>query len=55
MNAIMQARSFRDPKIPNVTSTKDLLGSQVIASLAGVLFEWVFNYFELYIQVTTCI
>ncbi|KAG6889417.1 hypothetical protein C0992_005274 [Termitomyces sp. T32_za158] len=35
MDDFMAVRSFKDPKIP----TKDPIGSQVLASLAGILFE----------------
>lgn len=38
MQAIMEARSFKDPNGPAVA---DPIGSQVIASLASLLFEWV--------------
>jgi hypothetical protein len=38
MQAIMAAKSFRDPQLP---ASKEPTGSQVLASLAAVLFEWV--------------
>jgi hypothetical protein len=36
MQAIMAAKSFRDPQFP---ASKELIGSQVLASLAAVFFE----------------
>lgn len=41
MVAIMKVKSFKDPQF---LASKDPLGSQVLASLAGVLFEWVSYY-----------
>jgi hypothetical protein len=39
MQDIMTAKSFKDPQFP---ASKEPLGSQVLASLAAVFFEWVF-------------
>ncbi|TDL21593.1 hypothetical protein BD410DRAFT_297523 [Rickenella mellea] len=41
MTAIMVAKSFRDVNNP---SSQELMGSQVIASLVGVLFEYVTRF-----------
>lgn len=38
MQAIMAAKSFRDPQFP---ASKEPLGSQVLASLTAIFFEWV--------------
>jgi hypothetical protein len=38
MDAFMAARSFKDPK---AAANNDAIGSQVVASLAGVFFEYV--------------
>jgi hypothetical protein len=38
MQQVIDLRSFKDPAIP---AHKDPLGNQVIASLAGVFFEYV--------------
>lgn len=37
MDDFMASRSFKDPKV----LTEDTIGSQVLASLATVLFEYV--------------